>query len=224
MPVYRLGPEIAFPPPERAHPSGLLAVGGDLSPERLLLAYSMGIFPWYERGQPILWHSPDPRFVLLPAELHVPRRLERTIRQERFELRFDTAFASVLRGCAEGKRREGPGTWLTAEMITAYTTLHELGVAHSAEAWREGELAGGVYGVAVGSAFSAESMFTRVSDAGKVALVALVRRLERAGCPFVDCQVHTDNLARFGAREWPRERYLAALAEALKRPAPTGRW
>jgi leucyl/phenylalanyl-tRNA--protein transferase len=199
-------------------------VGGDLSPERLLLAYSMGIFPWYEEGQPILWHSPDPRFVLRPEDLHVPRSLERKVlRRHRFGFTLDTAFERVVDGCASARRREGPGTWITAEMREAYVRLHALGAAHSCEAWdAEGALVGGVYGVSLGAIFSAESMFTAVPDAGKAALVTLVRWLGDRGCRIVDCQVYTENLDRFGAREWPRARYLAALREALRAPGPLG--
>jgi leucyl/phenylalanyl-tRNA--protein transferase len=224
-PVYRLGPDVVFPPPSDAHPSGLLAVGGDLRPERLLLAYTMGIFPWYEEGQPILWHSPDPRFVLLPEKLHVPRSLERKVlRRERFAFTLDAAFERVIRACAAARRREGPGTWITPAMIEAYVRLHELGFAHSLEAWQDERLVGGVYGVSLGALFSAESMFTAVPDAGKAALVTLVRWLGAHGCALVDCQAWTANLERFGAEEWPRERYLVALAEALRAPTKRGRW
>lgn len=224
MPVHRLGRALAFPPPESAHPSGLLAVGGDLSPERLVLAYSMGIFPWYEEGQPILWHSPDPRFVLLPAELHVPRSLaRRVLKRHRFAFTLDAAFERVVEGCAAMPRREGPGTWITPEMREAYVRLHGLGIAHSCEAWdASGSLAGGIYGVSLGALFSAESMFTAVPDAGKAALVTLVRWLGAHGCRLFDCQVYTENMDRFGACEWPRARYLAALREALRAPGPLG--
>jgi len=222
VPVYRLGREIDFPPAEAAHASGLLAIGGDLSPERLLLAYARGIFPWYEQGQPILWHSPDPRFVLVPSELHVPRSLERRVlRRRRFAFTLDTAFRRVMEGCAAAPRPEGPGTWITPEMIEAYVRLHALGRAHSIEAWdADGRLAGGVYGVALGAFFSAESMFTAVPDAGKAALVTLVRWLGAHGCRLVDCQVYTANLERFGAREWPRARYLASLHTLVSEAGP----
>lgn len=224
MPVYRLGAELAFPPVEASDPSGLLALGGDLSPERLLLAYSEGIFPWYSEGQPILWHSPDPRCVLVPAELRVSRSLAKTLRRGRFEVRLDTAFADVIRACAEIPRPEQDGTWITPEMQQAYCTLHRLGFAHSAEAWEEGRLVGGLYGVSLGSAFFGESMFALTSDASKVAFAVLVRQLERWGFALIDCQLHTDHLARFGARPWPRARFLQALERCLASETRRGAW
>ena len=224
MPVYRLGPELAFPPPEDAEASGLLAVGGDLEPERLLLAYALGIFPWYEDGLPILWHSPDPRMVLQPAELHVPRRLARRARSNPFRLSLDTAFPEVIRACAGTPRRGQRGTWITQDMIDAYVRLHELGFAHSAEAWEKDVLVGGVYGVSLGGCFFGESMFTRRPDASKLAFVALVRQLERWGCLLLDCQVRTEHLARFGAREWPRARFLEALQAGCSADTRRGRW
>jgi leucyl/phenylalanyl-tRNA--protein transferase len=222
-PVYRLGPAPLFPPPSEAEPSGLLAVGGDLAPERLLRAYAEGIFPWYEEA-PILWFSPDPRAVLVPGHLHVPRRLRRTLRQGRFRLRLDTAFDRVVRACAGAPRRGQRGTWITPEMIGAYERLHALGFAHSAEAWCGDELVGGVYGVSLGSAFFGESMFHRERDASKVALVALVWQLADRGFTLFDCQMQTEHLARFGAAPWPRERFLEALDQALARPTWRGRW
>ena len=224
MPVYRLGPELVFPPPEEADPSGLLAVGGDLSPERLLLAYAHGIFPWYDETLPILWHSPDPRMVLLPGELHVPKSLAKTLRRGRFELRLDTAFAEVIAACASTPRPRERGTWITAEMREAYLRLHALGFAHSAEAWRGGRLVGGLYGVALGGCFFGESMFAREPDASKAAFATLVRQLGRWGFALIDCQMHTEHLARFGAREWPRARFLRHLRAALERETRRGRW
>lgn len=223
MPVFRLDERLVFPPPALAE-DGLLAVGGDLSPERLLLAYTQGIFPWYEKGQPILWHSPDPRLVLPVAELHVPRRLERTLRRGDFQVLFDAAFDRVIDACARAPRPGQQGTWITGEMRRAYKLLHRLGYAHSAEAWREGRLAGGLYGVCLGGVFFGESMFTRAPDASKVAFVTLVRRLAAWGVALVDCQVATAHLERFGAREWPRERFLAALDAALEFPTRRGDW
>lgn len=222
MPVYRLDARLVFPPPEQAHESGLLAVGGDLRPERLLLAYSMGIFPWYER-KPILWHAPDPRTVLLASELHVPRSLAKTLRRGVYEVRLDTSFRAVIEGCA-APREPGATTWITREMKDAYGRLFDLGLAHTAEAWRDGELAGGLYGVSLGGAFFGESMYARAPDASKVAFVTLVEQLVRWGIELVDCQVHTEHLERFGAREWPRARYLEALGEALALPTRRGRW
>jgi leucyl/phenylalanyl-tRNA--protein transferase len=223
MSVYRLRADLAFPPPALAEPSGLLAVGGDLSPERLLRAYSLGIFPWYEEP-PILWFSPDPRMQIARGELHVSRRLLRTLRQGRFELRLDGDFAGVIERCASTPRPGSSGTWLGAEMIDAYGTLHALGYAHCCEAWQAGELVGGVYGVSLGSAFFAESMFHRARDASKAALVALVWQLEAWGFTLFDCQLPTAHLVSLGASPWPRARFLRALARALKTPTRCGRW
>ncbi len=223
MPVFRLGAALDFPPVELAD-DGLLAVGGDLRPERLMLAYSRGIFPWYGEDLPILWHSPDPRMVLLPDELVVQRSLRKAIRKQPYELRMDTAFVEVLRGCAAAPRPGQDGTWLIPEMIDAYTTLHAKGLAHSIEAWRGDELVGGLYGVALGAAFFGESMFARAPDASKIAFAAAVAQLRAWGYQLIDCQVHTDHLERFGAREIPRVEYLARLARALDEPTPRERW
>ena len=223
MPVFRLDERLIFPPPELAE-DGLLAVGGDLSPDRLLLAYAMGIFPWYDEGQPILWHSPDPRLVLLAGGLHVSRSLERTLRRGTFRITFDAAFGRVVDACAAAARPGQDGTWITGEMRRAYKRLHKLGYAHSAEAWRGNRLAGGLYGVSLGGAFFGESMFARAPDASKAAFVTLVRQLPSWGIPLIDCQVATEHLERFGAREWPRERFLAALAKALELPTRRGDW
>ena len=223
MPVYRLSAELAFPDPREAEPGGLLAAGGDLGTERLLLAYSLGIFPWHG-GPPILWYSPDPRAVLRPAALHLSRRLRRTLRQGRFELRLDTAFRRVMEACAAAPRPGQDGTWITPPMVDAYTRLHELGLAHSAEAWREGRLVGGVYGLALGAAFFGESMFRSERDASKAALAALVLQLARWGFELFDGQLPTPHLASFGMEAWPRERFLAALRAALARPTRRGRW
>jgi leucyl/phenylalanyl-tRNA--protein transferase len=211
MPVYRIPRQLVFPDPRDADPSGLLGVGGDLSTERLLLGYRMGIFPWYSAGQPILWWSPDPRMILMLPELHVPRSLAKIVRRGDYRITLDTAFPQVLRACAATPRPGQDGTWLTAEMERAYLRLHELGWAHSAEAWSGDELVGGLYGVAIGRFFSGESMFAHAPDASKVAFVWWMRQLERWGFTLVDCQVHTAHLDRFGAREIDREDYLAAL-------------
>ena len=224
MPIFRLGREIAFPHPEKSDRSGLLAVGGDLSPERLLLAYASGIFPWYSEDQPILWHSPDPRSVLRVEDLHVPRSLARTIRRGRFEVRLDTAFEDVIRSCAELPRPGGGGTWITPDMLDAYCELHRLGFAHSAEAFADGVLVGGLYGVSIGAVFFGESMFALVPDASKVAFVTLVRQLARWGIDLIDCQQQTHHLARFGAVLWPRSCYLEALARRTPRPTRRGVW
>jgi leucyl/phenylalanyl-tRNA--protein transferase len=224
VPVFRLPREPVFPEPSEAEPDGLLAVGGDLSPERLVEAYAAGIFPWYSEGSPILWWSPDPRLVLAPAALHVPRSLERTLRRGRYEIRADTAFGEVIRRCA-GKPRPGQdGTWITRAMTRAYERLHELGLAHSFEAWEGGELAGGLYGVSLGAAFFGESMFADRADASKAAFAQGVRWLAAHGIDLVDCQVRTEHLVRFGAVEVPRASFLERLAVALRRPTLRGPW
>jgi leucyl/phenylalanyl-tRNA--protein transferase len=224
VPVYRLSSELAFPPPERAEASGLLAVGGDLAPERILLGYSMGIFPWPLVEEPLLWFSPDPRTVLEPPALHVSRSLRKRLRQDPFEIRFDTAFKRVVQACAEVPRPGEVGTWITPEIVAAYLRLHDLGFAHSTEAWRAGRLVGGLYGVSLGGCFFGESMFAVESDASKIAFVHLVRRLAAWEFSLIDCQVHTEHLERFGAREWPRARFLEALGKALERPTSRGSW
>lgn len=225
MPVYRLSRDLIFPPPALAEPDGLLAVGGDLSVKRLLLAYSMGIFPWYSDDSPILWWSPDPRLVLFPAELHVSRSLRQTIRKGLYRITFDTVFEQVIRACAERHEDTKGATWLTEEMIEAYVRLHRAGFAHSVESWTEdGALAGGVYGVGLGSVFFGESMFARRSDASKVAFVTLVGRLGHDGCSMIDCQMTTRHLQRFGACEIPRERFLQLLQQGTQLPTRTGSW
>jgi leucyl/phenylalanyl-tRNA--protein transferase len=223
-PVHLLGRELVFPNPECAEPNGLLAVGGDLRPERLLRAYAAGIFPWYGEGLPILWHSPDPRTVLPLEALHVSRSLRKVLRRGEYEVRLDTDFAGVICRCATVPRPEGDGTWITPEMREAYERLHALGYAHSAEAWHGGELVGGLYGVSLGSAFFGESMFAERPDASKVAFVTLARQLRAWGFEWIDCQIHTAHLARFGARPWPRRRFLEALARALTHPTRVGPW
>jgi len=223
MAVYRLTEELQFPSPELADPSGLLAVGADLRTERLLLAYSHGIFPWYEQGLPILWHCPDPRMCLVPRELHLSRSLRKVLRRGPYEVRFDSAFDRVIRHCAQIPRSEGDGTWITEEMIDAYNRLFTLGYAHSAESWVDDELVGGLYGVSLGGCFFGESMFALRPSASKVAFATLVGRLVDWEFDLIDCQVHTDHLSRFGASEWPRHRFLDALAKSLERPTRRGR-
>jgi leucyl/phenylalanyl-tRNA--protein transferase len=224
VPIYALPNEILFPDPELADPSGLLAVGGDLQPSRLLQAYANGIFPWYSEGQPILWHSPDPRFVLFPRELRVSRSLRQTIRKDSFRITLDEAFEEVIERCAAVPRPGQDGTWITDEMIDGYIELHRLGLAHSAEAWSGGELVGGLYGVSLGSIFFGESMFADRSDASKVAFVTLVEQLLRWDFSLIDSQVHTDHLERFGSTEIPRARYLRLLREALDTETRRGPW
>jgi len=215
MPVYRLTKKLIFPPPELAEDDGLLAVGGDLSVERLLLAYSMGIFPWYSDGQPILWWSPDPRLVLIPAELKVSKTLRQTIRKGVFRVTTNEAFEEVIRNCATIERKGEQGTWITEEMIQAYVRLHQAGHAHSVESWDGNELAGGLYGVMIGKAFFGESMFAKKSDASKVAFAVYAAELAGKGFELIDCQVTTEHLIRFGAREIPRSEFVSRLEMAL---------
>jgi leucyl/phenylalanyl-tRNA--protein transferase len=224
MAVFALTRELAFPSPAHAEENGLLAVGGDLSPRRLLLAYSLGIFPWYSEGQPILWWSPDPRLVLFPEELRISRSLGKTVRKPLFRVTVDTAFDEVISSCAGVHRREEGGTWLTGEMVEAYEALHRLGFAHSVECWQEETLAGGLYGVALGKAFFGESMFSTRPDASKVALVALVEELKQREFEIIDCQVSTMHLVRMGAREIPRDEFLQILSKAVEKAARPGKW
>ncbi len=220
-----LGPKDPFPPLEQTldEPNGLLAAGGGLSTARLLEAYRQGIFPWYGEGEPILWWSPDPRMVLVPGELKVPRSVGKMLRKSHFEVRADTAFRDVMVACA-APRRGQRGTWITGEMVEAYTRLHQLGHAHSVETWIGGELAGGLYGVALGRAFFGESMFSRATDASKIALVHLVRQLQRWEFGIIDCQMATPLLASFGAREIPRREFSNRLKELVNYPRPVGLW
>lgn len=220
-----LGPHDPFPPVSKAlrSPNGLLCAGADLSPARLLDAYSRGIFPWFSEGEPILWWSPHPRMVLFPDELKVSRSLRKAVAKGIFETRFDTAFAEVMRACAEPRDGQA-GTWIVPEMVAAYTRLHELGFAHSVESWRDGRLAGGLYGILLGRVFFGESMFSRETDASKVALVKLVARLEALGVGLVDCQQATRHLASLGAREIPRREFAQRLAESIQYPPTGSRW
>jgi leucyl/phenylalanyl-tRNA--protein transferase len=222
--IFRLDHRLIFPPPELAEENGVLAVGGDLREERLILAYSSGIFPWPHEGLPLLWHSPDPRTVLVPKDLHVGRSLEKSIRRGHYEVRLDTAFRQVMRGCSQKERPNQDGTWITDEMVEGYVALYRRGLAHSIEAWQGEELVGGLYGISLGGAFFGESMFAEAPDASKVAFATLVRQLDRWGFDFVDCQVHTEHLERFGAVPWSRTRFLAALKKALKKPTRVGPW
>lgn len=224
MTVYRLGDELAFPSPEEAEDDGLIAVGGDLRPERVLLAYTSGIFPWPHEGYPLLWFSPDPRLVLPPARLRIGRRLARRIRNAGFRVTLDRAFHGVIEGCATTPRPGEEGTWITPGMKDSYARLHDAGFVHSAECWDGDSLAGGLYGVSIGGVFVGESMFTRVPDASKVAFVTLVRQLERWGFDLLDAQVRTEHVVRFGAEEWSRVDYLEALRESLAKPTRRGQW
>lgn len=213
MPIYQLDSDLVlFPPPQMARYDGLLAVGGDLSAERLLLAYRMGIFPWYSPDEPILWWAPDPRLVLFPEEFHCSRRLARILRQGRFSFSINRDFAGVIRACAEIHRPGQEGSWLGEEMIEAYCRLHLQGYAHSVECWRNGVLVGGIYGVALGKVFFGESMFSREANASKAALAHLVAALKHSGGSMIDCQVSSDHLFRLGARLIPARIFYQRLA------------
>lgn len=218
-------PRQPFPPVEQAErePDGLLAVGGDLSPDRLLAAYRHGIFPWYSDNQPILWWSPDPRTVLFPGEIKLSRSLRKTLRNRDYQFTFDQAFPRVIAGCAmpQPGREE---TWITNEMQQAYIRLHQMGYAHSAEIWQQERLVGGLYGVAIGRAFFGESMFSLVRDASKIALVLLAQTLDKRGFGIIDCQVHTPHLVSMGAREINRKQFVELLDRFCQLPGYTGRW
>jgi leucyl/phenylalanyl-tRNA--protein transferase len=222
MPVFQLTNEIIFPPPELAEPDGLLAVGGDLSPARLLAAYQQGIFPWYSGKEPILWWSLSPRLVLFPEEFHLPRSLARTIRRQVYQVSADTAFAEVIAACAAV--RQETGTWITQDMQAAYIRLYELGFAHSIECRFEGELVGGLYGVCLDKMFFGESMFSLRDDASKVALAALVNHAKQLGIQAVDCQMTTAHMLRFGSHELDRPTFQELLEQSVQRIQPQPRW
>ena len=224
MPVYRLPKEPIFPDPELAEEGGLVAIGGDLTIDRLVNAYSAGIFPWYSEGQPILWFSPDPRMVLLPGKFKRSKSLERVIHSKKFDLRIDSRFPDVIEACSRIPRPGQEGTWITDDMIDAYIELHRLGIAHSFETYYQDELIGGLYGVSLGKAFFGESMFHLQRDASKVALSHLVSFCERHGFHFIDAQVPTGHLARLGAEEMPRPEFLKRLAAAMEFDGIIGQW
>ncbi|MFA5180847.1 MAG: leucyl/phenylalanyl-tRNA--protein transferase [Syntrophales bacterium] len=224
MPIFRLTEEIVFPPPRLAAEGGLLAVGGDLATERLILAYQNGIFPWYGEGEPILWWSPDPRFVLFPDKLKVSRSMRGLLKKNLFTVTFDTCFREVVAACQETRKGREEGTWITAAMMAAYIRLHELGLAHSVEAWREGALVGGLYGVSLGKCFFGESMFTKVANASKAALITLVKTLAEYDFRLIDCQVYTDHLYSLGAEMVGRGDFLHLLRKALDCETLRGNW
>jgi leucyl/phenylalanyl-tRNA--protein transferase len=224
MPIFRLVEEPIFPPPDYADPSGLLAVGGDLSSERLLEAYRLGIFPWYSDDQPILWWSPDPRLTLDIADFKISRSLGKTLRRGQFKVTFDRAFEEVIQACASVPREAQNGTWITQEMQEAYINLHGLGYAHSVESWLGDKLVGWLYGVSLGKAFFGESMFHLQADASKVALASLVENLKRWEFQFIDAQMTTEHMLRLGAKELPRRVFLKRLQSALRHPTKRGRW
>jgi len=222
-----LDTDTPFPSLDRAlkEPSGLLAAGGDLTPQRLLDAYRHGIFPWYNPGQPPLWWSPDPRMVLFPDELKVSRSLAKRLKKQDYEIRSDTAFREVMLACASTPRPEQDGSWIVPEILDGYCDLHALGYAHSIETWMDDKLVGGLYGVAIGRMFYGESMFHRATDASKLAFVHLVRHLQQQGYGLIDCQMHTPHLASLGAREIPRDEFARRLTELVNlKPDSPGRW
>lgn len=219
-------PDAPFPPAETAlrEPDGLLAIGGDLTPVRLLNAYAGGIFPWFSAGQPLLWWSPDPRMVFRTEGVHLSSRFRRTLRGSDWTIRADTRFAQVIDACAASPRPGQDGTWITDDMRAAYLQLHQMGHAHSVEVLEGDRLVGGIYGVAIGRMFFGESMFSSASGGSKVALAALAHRLAAWGWPLIDAQVENDHLLRMGAEHWPRQRFLAQVRELVRQAAPTGSW
>jgi leucyl/phenylalanyl-tRNA--protein transferase len=224
MPVYQLPDEIIFPDPAEAEPEGLLAVGGDLEPQRLLTAYANGIFPWYSEQEPILWWSPDPRLVMFPRKFKISHSLKQKVKKNIFTIKWDTAFEQVINACAETERRDEDGTWITEEMKKAYINLFRLGFAHSAECYSDDKLVGGLYGVSIGKAFFGESMFHTVTDASKVALYHLVEKAKEFGFLFIDSQVETEHLVSLGAELIPRKEYLKMLDHAVEFPTRRGKW
>lgn len=210
MPIYLLTEDLSFPPVEGAE-NGIVAIGGDLSPERLMLAYRSGIFPWYSAGEPIIWHSPNPRFVLFPDQLHISRSMKAILRKEEFRVTFNQNFVEVINQCRNTPRNGQEGTWITDEMLDAYLRLHELGHAKSVEVWKNTELVGGMYGIDLGSVFCGESMFSKVSNASKVGLIACIQKFKEEGGRLFDCQVHSDHLESMGAEEIDRNEFLEYL-------------
>jgi leucyl/phenylalanyl-tRNA--protein transferase len=213
-----------FPPADTASSEGILAVGGNLSPGMLLSAYTQGIFPWFSKGEPILWWNPDPRFVVFPDEVHASASMKKILKQGRFELRMDTSFREVITACSSAKRPGQRGTWITRGMINAYSKMHELGYAHCAEAWAGGKLAGGLYGISLGRIFFGESMFSHVSNASKAAFLFLISVLKDRGFGLIDSQVYTGHVASLGGREIPRAQYLRLLSELLEYDTLKGSW
>jgi leucyl/phenylalanyl-tRNA--protein transferase len=223
MPIFPLGNDPIFPPVELASKEGIIAIGGDLSVPRLLAAYKQGIFPWYSPPDPILWWSPDPRMILFPHEVHISASMAKLIKKQVFQITCDKNFREVMLGCKR-PRRSGPETWISEEILDAYCRLHELGYAHSVEAWYNGELAGGFYGVSLGSVFIGESMFYKVSNSSKIAFIVFAKRLAELGFTLIDCQVYTPHLASLGARPVPRREYLTLLRHGLQHSDRLGSW
>ena len=213
--LYILNEELYFPPVTEALDDGLLAIGGDLNPERLLLAYRSGIFPWYSEDEPPMWWSPDPRFVLVPEEMKVSKSMQQLLKRRAFEFRVDTAFEEVVRNCMNAPRPGQDGTWISEDIVAAYTTLHKMGHAHSAEVWRNGELLGGLYGIWLGDIFFGESMFSKVSNASKHAFINWVAYLQKQGVQLIDCQVYTEHLESLGARMITRDNFIEVLGQLI---------
>lgn len=225
MPVYQLSSEVlAFPPATVANDEGLLAIGGQLREDWLLTAYAQGLFPWYSAGEPIMWWSPDPRCVLVPAEVKVQKSMRPLLNSEEYVFRFDTDFTQVIENCAEIPRHNQPGTWITTEMKEAYRRLHKIGMAHSAEVWRDDELVGGLYGVSIGRVFFGESMFSKEPNTSKLALIRMCRWLQERDFVMVDCQISSDHMSRMGAIEVSRHHFLEALGEGLTERSLKGKW
>lgn len=208
-----LGKDLVFPDVETASPEGILAFGGDLRPERLILAYKSGIFPWYNEGEPIIWYSPDKRMVLFPKDLKISKSMRRLIRRNEFSITYNTAFVQVIEYCQKSPRKDQYGTWITDDMMKAYIKLHELGFAKSVEVWKDNELVGGLYGVDLGRIFCGESMFSKTSNTSKLAFIHLVQSLEKKNYKLIDCQVYNEHLDSLGAREIPRKEFMGYLRE-----------
>jgi leucyl/phenylalanyl-tRNA--protein transferase len=221
--IPKLDARLIFPPVEEAE-NGIVAIGGDLSTERLLLAYSKGIFPWYNEDEPIMWWCPDQRFIMLPHEVHVSKSMRRVINSQRFTVTFDTDFYNVIEHCAFVKRKDGRGTWITEEMMDAYCALHESGYAHSVEVWEGPKLAGGLYGVSLGKCFFAESMFHTAGNASKLAYIVLAQYLEQHHFVFLDAQIYTEHVETLGAKNVSRNKFLKLLQEGLSCHVPPGKW
>ena len=224
MPVFQLTNKLIFPSAELAEDNGLLAVGGDLSPERLLLAYRNGIFPWYSEGDPILWWSPSPRLVIFPADFKIPKRLSRLMRQEKFSITIDHAFRQVIAACASTDKRREKGTWITNDMLVAYCQLHDKGYAHSIECWLDDELTGGLYGISLGGIFFGESMFSAQPNSSKIALVHLLKKMQEWDFDLIDCQMKTEHLMQFGAREISGTDFREILAISIESTDHKGKW
>lgn len=223
MPIYLLNEKISFPPVDGAE-DGIVAVGGDLSPERLLLAYRLGIFPWFNEEDPIIWHSPEERFILLLDDLHISKSMRRVLNSNKFKITFDTNFAFIIQQCAQVKRKDEDSTWITKEMIDAYSELHHLGFAHSVEVWQDDTIVGGVYGLSLGKCFFAESMFYTATNASKFAIIKLVELLKQKDFHFVDAQVYTEHVETLGAKEIPRGKFMQLLQDGLQHESWIGKW